>query len=121
MLDIKPNVWYNRVKIREQAGVSEMIISSQRHVNYNTVDEKIAELGFATELVLETWLVGEIDGIEYEVLYDGHHRLVAARELGIPVRFIRREHPEGLTGLDLLEQFIIDSEWYDVETDIPVW
>lgn len=97
-----------------------MIISSQKYLSYDIVDAKKKEIAGAAVLVLKTWPVC-IDGDNYEVLFNGHHRLEAARELGIPVEFVSEPHPEGLTGEDLLEQAWMDSDWYDVQTGNMVW
>lgn len=92
-----------------------MIISSQKYIDNEILNEKIAafESSSPAEIVLETWLVG-IDDLE--ILFDGHHTLEAARQLDIAVRFVPVAHPEGLSGEDLLEQAWLDSEWYDIET-----
>ena len=97
-----------------------MIISSQRYLDYNIVDAKIEELAGQTEITLGTWSV-EIDGEKMEVLFDGHHALAAAKELGIIVKFESTEHPEKLSGTDLLDASWLDSNWYDIETEIDVW
>ena len=92
-----------------------MIISSQRYISSEILNEKIDALESSrpSEIVLETWTVG-IDNME--VLFNGHHTLEAARQLEIPVRFVSTAHPEGLTGDNLLEQSWMDNDWYDIET-----
>ena len=90
------------------------IISSQRYLS-NIVNEKIIKLKAdkPAEVVLGAWDVKDYD---CAVLYDGHHTLEAARQLGIPVRFEVVDHPEGISGDNLLEQAWMDSDWYEVET-----
>ena len=63
--------------------------------------------------------VGEIDGVEYAVQVDGHHTLVAARELGIQAEFVFEDDPEGLTGDDYLQAHYMDGDWYDVQKSNP--
>ena len=94
-----------------------MIISSQRYIDYKKVDEKIEELTGLKEITLIAWKVNEDDA----VLSDGHHTYEAAKELGITVNFEIVNHPENLTGDDLLEAAWMDSDWYNVETGINVW
>lgn len=99
-----------------------MIISSQRHIDEAIVNEKIEQFESEqiTEIVLQTWAVGgEFD--DMEMLFDGHHTFEAAQRLGITVRFEQVECPESLTGEDLLEQFWMDSDWYDIETGSPAF
>lgn len=94
-----------------------MIISSQRHLDSEIVNEKIAQLEAEqpSEIVLQTWAVGG-DFDDIEILFDGHHTLEAAQQLGIAIRFEQVECTENLTGEDMLNQFWMDSDWYDIET-----
>ncbi len=96
------------------------VISSQRYLDENKVAEKVDELKAerVETLELEVWEVGFED---LYILKDGHHRLAAAKELGIKVEFVEGSHPEGLTGENLLEQSWIDSDWYYIETGENVW
>ena len=96
------------------------VISSQRYLDENKVAEKMEELKAerVETLTLEVWEVG-IDDLY--ILCDGHHRLAAAKELGIEVEFVADSHPDGLTGEDLLERAWIDSDWYYIETGKNVW
>ena len=89
------------------------IISSQRYLDSKIVESKIEELNGVTEITLPTWDVKDYD---CAVLFNGHHTLAAANELGVSVKFVVIDHPEGLTGDNLLEQAWMDSDWYDVET-----
>lgn len=88
------------------------VISSQRYYNNKIVLEKMAELENATSINLPVVPVGFDD---LYVLVDGHHRMIAAQELGIEITFVETVQAEGLTGEDLLEQNWIDSDWYYVE------
>ncbi|ODA41936.1 hypothetical protein DSBG_1206 [Desulfosporosinus sp. BG] len=45
----------------------------------------------------------------------------AAIKLGIPVIYKCIDHPEGLTGEDLLEQSWKDGDWYYIATGDFVW
>jgi hypothetical protein len=90
-----------------------MIISSQRYLDNQILNEKLAELEGAVEVILTAWDVKDYGAA---VLCDGHHTHEAAQQLGLTVRFEIVEHPEGLSGDDLLEQAWIDSDWYNVKT-----
>ena len=94
------------------------IISSQRYFNNDIVLAKMAELKDETSVTLPVVEVGFDDLF---VLVDGHHRLIAAQELGIEVKFEITRHSEGLTGESLLEQTWIDSDWYDIKTGISIF
>lgn len=104
---------------------ARQVISSQRYVNWETVDEKIEELKEQEVEVLElaVWPTGIHNdaGQELFILGDGHHRLQAAQELGIPVVFEPEEHPEFLTGECLLEQAWMGDDWYYIATNSTVW
>lgn len=90
------------------------IISSQRYIDNNILNAKIAQIEAEqpAEIVLTAW---DVDG-EMAVLSDGHHTYEAAAQCDIPVRFEIVAHPEGLSGDDLLEQAWMDSDWYNVDT-----
>lgn len=96
------------------------VISSQRYLDNSILTDKIAEIEASqpAKIVLQTWSVG-IDDLE--ILFDGHHTLEAAHQCEIAVRFESVNHPEGLTGEDLLEQAWLDSDWYDIETGSAVF
>lgn len=91
------------------------IISSQRFIDNEILNEKISKLEAEkpSEIVFPVWDVKEFD---CAILYNGHHTLEAARQLGIAVKYELVDHPEGLCGEDLLEQAWIDSDWYNIET-----
>jgi hypothetical protein len=89
------------------------IISSQKYFNNEIVLAKMAELENEKSVTLP---VAEVGFDDLFVLVDGHHRLIAAQELGIEVKFEITLHGDGLTGEDLLEQTWIDSDWYDIKT-----
>lgn len=91
------------------------IISSQRYIDNDILNEKIEKLEGErpAEIVLQAWDVKEHD---CAVLFNGHHTLEAARQLEIPVRFEVVDHPENISGDNLLEQAWMDSDWYEVET-----
>lgn len=89
------------------------IISSQKHLDWNIVEQKMSGMVGVESLTLEAW---DVKAYDCAVLYDGHHTIAAARELGIPVSYTVIDHPEGISGDNLLEQAWMDSDWYDVET-----
>ena len=91
------------------------IISSQHYINWETVEEKMEQLKGKSNITIPCAYVGEIDGEEYAIQIDGHHTLVAARELGIDVH----EDDEGLEGEALLDARYMDGDYYNVETSDP--
>ena len=95
------------------------IISSQHYIDWDIVETKMDELQGMTEVEIPCYYVGEIDGEEYAMQADGHHTLMAARELGIEVRYVVDDDPEGLTGEELLDARWMDGDWYDVEASDP--
>jgi hypothetical protein len=92
------------------------IISSQRYLDNNIIDAKIAQIEAdqPSEIVLKAW---DVKSHDCAILFNGHHTFEAAKQCGIPVRFEIEAHPEGIDGDNLLEQAWLDSDWYDVETD----
>lgn len=87
------------------------IISSQRYLDESIVAEKV----ITGPICLPAYAV-EIDGVQYAVLADGHHRRAAAIEAGVEVSYEIKSHPEYLTGEALLEAMYNDSDYYDIET-----
>jgi len=99
------------------------VISSQRYVDWDIVAEKMAELEGETKIEIVVWETGlqDFNGEDVYVMGDKHHTRLAAIELGIEIEYVIDEHPEGLTGEDLLEQSWMDSDWRYIDTDILVW
>lgn len=95
------------------------IISSQHYINWETVEEKMEQLKGKSNITIPCAYVGEIDSEEYAVQIDGHHTLVAARELGVEVEFDVHEDDEGLEGEALLNVRYMDGDYYNVETSDP--
>lgn len=99
------------------------IISSQRHINYDIVEEKKEELKGAEYIVLpilDAEMV-DLDGNNLFILTDGHHRKEAAEELGIEIRFEEISNQHYLTGEELLNECWMDSNWYYIESGNLVW
>lgn len=97
------------------------IISSQHHIDWEIVEEKMEALKDAKSVVIPCWNIGEIDGEEYAIMADGHHTMSAARELGIEIIFDIGEEPDGLTGETALEVHWNDGDWYIVEESNPAY
>lgn len=116
---VKQNVlqYICRKEIREETSMT--IISSQHYINWETVEEKMEQLKGKSNITIPCAYVGEIDGEEYAIQIDGHHTLVAARELGIEVEFDVHEDDEGLEGEALLDARYMDGDYYNVETSDP--
>ena len=89
------------------------VISSQRYIDSKIYEAKLAELADVTRLELPVW---DVKAYDCAILFDGNHRYAAAQDLGIEVSFVVTNHPEGISGDNLLEQAWMDSDWYDVET-----
>jgi uncharacterized protein (DUF1015 family) len=98
-----------------------MIISSQRFLSEETVEEKKNQFNGASSISLPIWNAGVVDGMELFVLADGHHRFEAATQMGITVEFEVVEHEAGLTGEELLNAEWMDSDYYDIQTGKNVW
>lgn len=99
------------------------IISSQRYIDYEIVDEKIKEIEGSTSITLPIIdaEMKDLNGEDLYILVNGHHRKEAAEELGIEVLYEEVDNEYGVTGDDLLLQCRIDSDWYYVESGRLVW
>ena len=99
------------------------VITSQLYIDYDVVDQKIAQISGREFVELPVWTTGlkDEEGNELSILADGHHTYEAATELGIEVRFVEQDHPEGLTGEALLEAAWMDSDYRYLGTEINVW
>lgn len=99
------------------------VISSQEYLNWDVVEEKMAELEGKQKIVIDVWETGmqDFDGEDVCVMGDKHHTRAAAIELGIAVEYNVVSHPEKLTGENLLEQCWMDSDWRYIDTGRRVW
>lgn len=96
------------------------IISSQHYLNWETVEQKINEIKDNNITIIEVPVIPcEIGGEEYGIVIDAHHRMAAAKELGISVDFVETENIYKVTGEDLLEVTYWDGDYYYVETSDP--
>ena len=98
-----------------------MIVSSQHHIDWAIVEEKMDALKNAEMVTIPCVSIGEVAGIEMAIQIDGHHTLAAARELGIAVKFDIREEETGLSGDAALDVHYNDGDWYNVETSNPAY
>lgn len=101
------------------------IISSQRYIDYSIVSEKIAELEeseveYITIPVVDAEMK-DLEGNDLFVMTDKHHTREAAIELGIEVRYEVIDNEYNETGVELLEDLYMDSEWFYVESGECVW
>lgn len=99
------------------------IISSQRYLNDEIVEEKKLELmkSEIDSVDVPIYEVGVIDEIEYYMIADKHHTRAAALELGLKINYVVIPDSEGLSGNALLEARWIDSPYYDIETGWDEW
>ena len=97
------------------------IISSQHFIDWNIVEKKMGQLSGSDFVEIPCYEIGEIEGEEMAIQADGHHTMAAARELGIEIRFVFSEEPEGLTGEAALDAHWNDGDWYDVEKSNPAY
>lgn len=99
------------------------VITSQSYINDEIVEEKMEQLQGITSIELPVWATGlqGLNGEDVCILADGHHTYEAAKELGIEINFVEQEHPEGLTGEQLLEAAYMDSDYRYLGTTITVW
>ena len=98
-------------------------ISSQRYLNEEIINEKLAELENAEKVTIPVSYI-EHDNNQYAIIRDGHHRLEAAKILGIEVEYVEYEDnnwDKSWTADDALENLYNDSDWYDVETGYPIF
>jgi hypothetical protein len=101
-----------------------MIISSQRHRDYNIVDQKVKELEGQKKVEIPVHYAGELNQEKYYIQIDGHHTLEAAHELGLTVEFVEAPHNDWDSSWSLeeaLEANYNDSDWYNVETGGPAF
>ena len=98
-----------------------VIISSQHYINPEIVESKMEELSGVNCVSIPCWDAGVIDGKEYAVQNDKHHTLAAAREMGLQIKYVISDDPEGLCGLDLLDARYNDGDYYDVENSNPLY
>ncbi len=99
------------------------VITSQNYINESIVEEKKTMLEGTQSVKLVVWTTGiqDLNGEDVCILSDGHHTYTAAIELGIEVSFVEEEHPEGLTGENLLEQAWMDGDYCYLGTTKTVW
>jgi signal transduction histidine kinase len=101
-----------------------MIISSQRYIDENTVQEKREARDYVVTVSPEF----EIDGVVMQAVIDGHHSLAAAEADGVEPEFIVAsiQNDDRIALLDrsiddYLEVCYMDSDWYDIETGKAVF
>lgn len=101
------------------------IISSQRYLDEAIVAAKLAN----RDVTVTLSPVFEVDGEQYQVVIDGHHRLEAARKLGVEPIY-REATAQDCDRILLLERgeveaFLtdmwLDDDYYDVQTGSIVW
>lgn len=106
-----------------------MIISSQRHLDQDIVAAKLIAQDFTVTLSP----IFEFDGMELQVVLDGHHSYAAAVEAGVTPIYITAnslmddslrgtEHPViGCEAEEYLDRHYIDSDWYNIVSGELVW
>lgn len=99
------------------------VITSQSYIDDEIVEHKKELLVGVKSVDLIVWTTGlqDDDGNDLCILSDGHHTYEAAKELGLEINFIETEHPEGVTGEQLLNIAWMDSDYRYLDTGILVW
>lgn len=99
------------------------VITSQGYRACEIVEAKKDVLAGRTSIDLVVWETGlqDLDGEDVCILSDGHHTYEAAQELGLKINYIVENHPEGLTGEDLLDVAWMDEDYHYLESGLLVW
>lgn len=97
-------------------------ISSQRHLDEEIVEAKRAAKDFDVTL----GKVIAVDGVEYQVVIDGHHSLAAAIADGAEPEYhvatVTECDREGIQDVEeYLEAHWVDSDYYNIDTGSSVW
>ena len=107
-----------RSTLKEQAPAT--YISSQRHLDDDTVEDKRAAGDYACSYVDVT-----VQGVDYRVLVDGHHSYAAAAADGETPDMMHdaliQQDVDALGSLVWLEANQHDADWYDLDTKVNVW
>lgn len=102
-----------------------MIISSQRYIDDEIMQEKIENEDYDVLVSPEF----ELDGKIYQVILDGHHSFFAAKELNIDANLIIST-PTDHDAISILNDGYVESflevvhmgdDYYDVNTEDNVW
>lgn len=104
------------------------VISSQRYIDDEIVEEKIAEFKANNTTTLTIPVVKsflkDLDGNELYIMIDMHHRFAAAKELGMQIDFELVEDEmssykdiEEENGEAIAETWHMDSPWYYINND----
>jgi hypothetical protein len=88
-------------------------ISSQRFLDQDVIDQKIADNDFVVTLATIS--------DDYQIVIDGHHSLEAAKQAGVEPIFIESEYnylaEVECIGFDnFLAAHYVDSAWYNIES-----
>lgn len=95
-------------------------ISSQRYIDHSIVEAKRADADYAAQFVRIM-----IDGVEYDVVVDGHHSIAAAKADGVDVdwewaadEIVQEAERDGEA---FLAAHHCGDDWYDIETGLTIW
>ena len=95
-------------------------ISSQRYTDPVIVQAKRDSGDYVAQFVRVT-----VDGVEYNVVVDGHHSVAAAKADGVDVEWelahdmLQREAARD--GAPFLEQHHGGDDYYDIDTGLTIW
>ena len=97
-------------------------ISSQRYIDEDVVEIKRADRDYVVTL----GKVIEVDGVEYQIVIDGHHSLAAAITDGVePIYRTATSTECDREGIEDVHEYLlahwVDSNYYDVQTGIEIW
>lgn len=104
------------------------VISSQRYLDDEIVEEKIAEFKAngttAITIPVVKSFLKDLDGNDLYIMIDMHHRFAAAKELGMQIDFELVEDEmsshkdiEEENGEAIAETWYMDSSWYYINND----
>lgn len=115
----------NQTKTNLMNQTKTNLISSQRYLDDETVEAKRESKNYTVTTYDLT-----VNGVDYEVVINGHHALAAALADGVEPQYVAapREIASGfdyvieLVGVETwLEQNFCDSSWYNPITGHDVW
>lgn len=100
-----------------------MKLSSQKHLDADTIEEKRAAQDYTVTLAT---IIDPTTDVDYDLVIDGHHSYAAALLDGVAPEYVFSDYNyqsevECIGFDDFLAAHYIDSDWYDLETGNPAY